>query len=210
MEASRVSQQENPLEAPSPKLLRQILSIEPSVDGKLKYRPCLVTLRDGRRRDFVYVQEVEEYLRYWGVLPDDDEGKRSVDFREVVAVEESPNRLPVDIANRLYDRGESGMGYYTFTLILQDGSEIVCLTGGAVDFVELPQGVSVGDVTGVSHIGWRERLSEGGYAETAPYAWCLYSAPNRSPWSRLKQIYRRVAPSHVGREEVSTVEEEQE
>lgn len=84
------------IEAPviSEFLWRDLIDVEPSVDGSVKYRPCLVGLRDGSFRDCVYVQEVERWLDYWGVAPAAESGKSEVPFREIVSVRSSPRHLP--------------------------------------------------------------------------------------------------------------------
>jgi hypothetical protein len=97
--------------SPLPKRLSKLLNrIEPSGSGELLYFPCRVLLRDGTALDTVYIEPEKPYLKYWGVYPEDDEGKESVLIDDVVHIEESPVRLPVRWANVLYAGGESGMG----------------------------------------------------------------------------------------------------
>jgi hypothetical protein len=156
---------------------RQLERITPSFDGVCEYRPCRVRLGSGRMRDFVYVVEAEPYMRAWGVWPEDDEAKVSIAMGDVVEVQESPNRLPVELANKLYDAGESAMGSTVFTAVLRDGRRLTYATGNAVDFPSLPPGVEGGDIVDVV-------LGEGGDTfrdrrpaareTSAPYAWCLY------------------------------------
>jgi hypothetical protein len=131
-------------------------------------------LGDGTTRDHVYIQAVEVWFPLWGVLPDDDPGKESVPLGDVVSIAESPSRLPVPIANRIYAAGETGMGYQLFTLIFDDGAELPCLTGNAVDFVALPDHLDVRRVADVQ-VGVPHGLPVTDYARTAQYAWCLYS-----------------------------------
>ncbi len=105
-----------------PASLRQELSrVEPSYDGALEYRPCAVTLDDGTEQDFVYLCEAEPWFEYWGVDPEDDPGKASVALDRVVAIRESPSRLPARLANKMYRAGESAMGGCVFQLLLRDG-----------------------------------------------------------------------------------------
>jgi hypothetical protein len=133
-----------------------------------------VTLRDGSTRDYVYVQEVECYYRQWGVLPQHDKGKRAVSLSDLMVIVESPSRLPIPIAKTIYEAGESGMGYYVFTLVFDDGREVPCGTGNAVDFVALPEGLDPKDVVDVrTHTPYGLAVSD--YAPTANYAWCLYA-----------------------------------
>lgn len=157
-------------------LREQLERIEPSSDGVCAYRPCRVQLVSGETRDFVYVVDADEYIRVWGVWPEDDTGKRALAVEDVVAVEESPYRLPAELANKLYAWGESGMGYTLFTVVLRDGRRLPRVTGGAVDFPVLPDGLTTRDIVDVLREG-REvfkdrapRADEG----TAEYAWSLY------------------------------------
>jgi hypothetical protein len=157
-------------------LRRQLEAVPPSVDSGLAYRPCTVALRDGSFRDFVYVQEVGAWASRWigkGLIP---ERRMTVD--EVTSVAESRRRLPIAIANQLYDVGETGMGYYVFTLVFDDGREVPCLTGGAVDFIDLPDELDPARVVDVRVGVPTIELSK--YANAADYLWCFYSSdPHR-------------------------------
>jgi hypothetical protein len=156
--------------------------IVPSGDDELWYFPCRVTLRDGRIIDTVYIEPEMPYLRWWGVYPEDDRGKKFVKIEDVVKVEDSPTRLPVRFANQIYDHGESGMGYTIFTVIFSDGTRQAYSSGNAVDFICYPDGKEPNDVVAVLP-------HEGKYAQpvAAPdWFWCLYSGapfrPTRSIW----------------------------
>jgi hypothetical protein len=156
-------------------LLAQVEAVPPSTDGRLLYRPCQVTLRDGRMLDRVYVQEAWVWKGSWGVWPEDDRGKASVSIDDVTAIADSPSRLPPALATRLLEAGETGMGYTKFTLVLRDGRRINTVTGNAVDFPGLPTGMVGADVIDVvpgEHVG----TSETSMADQ-PYWWCLYTLP---------------------------------
>jgi len=158
-----------------PDLLAQVEAVTPSIDGRLLYRPCQVTLKDGRVIDRVYVQEAWTWKQTWGVWPEDDRGKASIRIDDVVRIWESPSRIAPELATRLLEAGESGMGYSRFTLILRDGRRFNAVTGGAVDFPGLPVGVAAGDVADVvphEHAG----ASDAEMADP-PYWWCLYTLP---------------------------------
>jgi hypothetical protein len=158
-----------------PDLLAQLEAVTRSIDGGLLYRPCRVTLRDGRVIDRVYVQEAWAWKGTWGVWPEDDRGKASISIDDVVRIEESPSRIAPDLDNRLLGAGESGMGYARFTLVLRDGRRVNAVTGGAVDFPGLPDGIDAGDVVDViphEHAG----SSDVAMADP-PYWWCLYALP---------------------------------
>jgi hypothetical protein len=161
----------------SGELRAELERIAPSWDGMCEYRPCRVRLTSGEMRDFVYLIDADAYIRRWGPWP--PEAKNVVSVQDVVAVEESPHRLPAALANRLYERGESGMGYTIFTVVLRDGRRLPRVTGNAVDFPALPDGVTTGDIVDVLHEG-REAFTDrrpSADEGTASYAWCLYRSP---------------------------------
>ena len=152
-------------------LYRQLTQITPSRDSDLEYFPCLVTLKDTRRVDRVYIVDFNQYKQSWVTPPEEDRHMRSVYIENVVKIEESPSRLPPRIANELYKEGESGMGYYVFTLEFKGGSHQAYLTGGAVDFVPLPEGKSWSGVTRVlPHTG----RNDPDLKHDLDYYWCLY------------------------------------
>src|SRR5687767_7604316 len=133
----------------SASLYEQLLQVEPSRDWDIEYRPCLVTLKDGQKIDCVYIVPEHPYIKIWGVFPEDDSGKESVLIGDVSEIEESPSRLPAKIANKIYDAGESGMGYCVFTLVFNDSSTQAYITGNAIDFFPLPEGKSAKDIEDV-------------------------------------------------------------
>ena len=151
-----------------PELARQ-LSVVEATDGI--YRPCIVTLHDGSMQDRVYLAEAQPWFRYWGVWPEDDDGKLSIDIRAVAAIAESPSRLPPQAANALYAAGESGMSYTIFTVEFADGSSVPIVTGNAIDFIDYPPGQSKDTVVKVlPHVG-----RDAPKIRRAPhYHWCLY------------------------------------
>jgi hypothetical protein len=154
----------------SPRLARQ-LSAVPASGGI--YHPCSVVLNDGTVKDRVYVVAAAPWFRDWGIWPEDDRGKRSVDIRTVASINDSPSRLPARFADELYKAGESGMGYTIFTVRFRDGSSIAVGTGDAVDFIDYPDGQSPQTVVGVlPHVGRDDRHLRSG----PEYWWCLYEA----------------------------------
>lgn len=157
-------------------LYEQLLEVPASHTGELDYRPCQVTLRDGSTVDRVYVVEALPYFRTWGVAPEDDAGKSSLPIHEVRSLRESPYRLEARLATKMYQAGESGMGYCVFQLLVDDGRRLDCLTGNALDFIDWPPGVSPGMVRGlVPHAGEARTSTDriGG----ADYSWCLFEPP---------------------------------
>jgi hypothetical protein len=158
--------------------------IVPSGGNELWYFPCRVTLRSGKVLDTVYIEPEMPYLRYWGVYPEDDRGKRSVKIDDVVKVEDSPTRLPARFANQIYDHGESGMGYTIFTVVFSDGEQQACSTGNAVDFICYPNEKSPKDVAAVIPHEGRNTQTVG-----APdWYWCLYSGEPFRPIRTAAQV----------------------
>jgi hypothetical protein len=158
-----------------PELLDQVLAVPPSGAGDLLYRPCQVTLIDGRVLDRVYVQEAYTWKQRWGVWPEDDSGKDTISIEDVASISNSPSRLPAALATRLLEAGETGMGYTKFTLVLRGGRRINAFTGDAVDFAALPDGVSVAEIVEVvPHVHDGEPAAR---SLEPPYWWCLYTLP---------------------------------
>ncbi|MCW9707425.1 hypothetical protein [Fodinibius salsisoli] len=153
-------------------LERQLDKISPSFDRDLAYKPCLVHLdTDNKVVDRVYVINAEDYIKHWGVWPENDRGKNYINISRVIKIAESPSRLPAEIANEIYQAGESGMGYSVFTLKFTDGTSKAYVTGNAVDFIDYPEGKSADDILSVEpHVG-RERAVQ----SRTRYFWCLYS-----------------------------------
>jgi hypothetical protein len=151
---------------------------------ELWYFPCRVTLKDGRILDTVYIEPEMPYLRWWGVYPENDRGKRSVKIGDVAKVEDSPTRLPAQFANQVYDHGESGMGYTIFTVVFSDGQRQACIGGNAVDFIQYPNGKGPNDVAAVlPHEG---RNTE--WVPAPDWYWCLYSGDPFRPTRTAVQV----------------------
>jgi hypothetical protein len=153
-------------------LYKQLLQVVPTGDSGIEYRPCLVTLKDGRKVDCVYVVLEQPYIKQWGVFPENDSHKQSVQIEDVSEIKESLSRLPPVIANKIYKAGESGMGYCVFTIVFSDGSLQAYVTGNAVDFVPLPAHKVAKDIVDVHpHEGRQAENQMNGLG----YYWCLYS-----------------------------------
>jgi hypothetical protein len=156
-------------------LQTQLDRIPFTTDYGKKYYPCLVTLTDGRKQDFVYIADADEYIDSWGVWPDHDSDMREIRAEDVRKIQESPSRLPPSIAQRLYEAGESGMGYEAFQLSYGDGSRSYHFTQGAVDFVRLPNGKRGEDIVDVHPHKRPRKCAPGKCAITGSheYFWCL-------------------------------------
>jgi hypothetical protein len=158
---------------PLPSDLRtQWEAIVPSVSGSLQYRPCSAALKSGPVIPCVYVIDAQAYIGTWGVWPQDDLGKLYVDVEDVASISESPFRLPVRFANELYRAGESGMGYSAFTVVLADATEAHFTSGGALDFIALPDGRSVADIVRVIPHSGRGQTQ----TPSPKYYWCLFGS----------------------------------
>jgi hypothetical protein len=154
------------------KLREDLSTIPPSVDAGLTYWPCAARLKDGTVLACVYVVHEVPYIKQWGVYPQYDRGKSYISVTDVDALADSPKRLPAQFANKLYRRGESGMGYTIFTVVFTDGSRQAYVTGNAVDFISYPEGKTPSDVIDVlPHEG---RAAEP--ISRPEYYWCLFSA----------------------------------
>jgi hypothetical protein len=150
-------------------LKEQLLKVTPSVDFTMKYRPCKVRLKDGQVIDRVFVVERDSYLMTWGVMPKDDPGKKSISIEDVEEISESPFRMPADNASVLYDYGESGMGYVLFTIKFNNGQILNCVTGNAVDFPPIPDGLTTKNIIEVIPGGQRKNTVQG-----LDYFWCIF------------------------------------
>jgi hypothetical protein len=147
--------------------IRQVESIPPSNTGswgmnKLHY-PCAMILKDGSRLERVIcVEDHRGFTTDGWIHPD-----------EVVRIEKSPLRMPARLATKLYEAGESGMGYEIFKMVTRSAGTIVYVTGNIVDFPDLPDGVNTLDIVDVlPHEGRNE--SKTSYRQGAPFKWCFY------------------------------------
>jgi hypothetical protein len=183
----------------SASLREELSKIEPSYVGKIKYCPCAVKLRDGSERDCVYLIEQYSYISVWGVYPEDDPGKGWIPVDEVLSVRSSLSRLPAKFATKLYEGGESGMGFVVFTVRFSDGSQQAYVAGNAADFIRYPNEKKADDVVDVlPHVGRDTKP-----VQVPEHFWCLYSDENtkrayesgltkplemqqRSLWARLR------------------------
>ena len=158
----------------TPYLETALRAVEPS-GGRCEpvYHPCAAILKDGSRIECLYICEAQSWFRYWGVWPDEDRAKKDLNLLDISSIEESRFRLPARFANRLYEAGESGMGYTIFTIVFKDGSQRAYGTGNAVDFIGYPIGKSAADITEVlPHVG---RDDPAGMMSCPDYVWRLYS-----------------------------------
>lgn len=153
------------------KLRDDLSAIAPSTSGDLTYWPCAARMKDGTVLDRVYVVPEGPYIRQWGVYPQQDHGKNHISIADVEALTDSPTRLPARFANKLYNAGESGMGYVIFTVVFADGSSQAYGGGNALDFVLYPEGKGQGDVVDIlPHEG-----RDSDPVRRPDYYWCLFA-----------------------------------
>jgi hypothetical protein len=130
-------------------------------------------LRSGEELDGVYLVPEDPFRAWWGIYPEEDPGKKSIRLEDVLAVKESPTRLPADFANQIYRKGESGNGYTIFTVVFAGGAREVCANANPIDFIRYPVGKGPSDVIEVlPHEGRGEKPVWG-----PDYYWCLFSGP---------------------------------
>jgi hypothetical protein len=82
--------------------------------------------------------------------------------------------MPAHLATRLYSAGESGQGYEIFTMDLRSGQSLVFVTGNVVDFPDLPEGVTTGDILDVHPHEGRERTARESYRGSAEFRWFYF------------------------------------
>ena len=141
-----------------------------SKDGSFKYYPCQVKMINGEEIDNVYIVEENSYRKSWGTMPDEDSGKKYILIENVESITESPNRLEPRLANKIYEAGESGMGYCLFKIVFENGEKFDVASGNAVDFMPMINGMTAKKIVDVlPHEGSRKNFVNG-----PEFYWCLY------------------------------------
>ena len=143
--------------------LKQVEKIKPSKCRDTLHRPCSVVLKDGTRVERVIC--VEEHRGFetdaW-LHPD-----------RVDKIEESQFRMPPKLATKLYEAGESGMGYEIFKMKMKSGETFVFVTGNVVDFPNLPDGYTTKDIKKIFPHEGRDVPAEQ-HHRGAKFQWCFY------------------------------------
>jgi len=141
-----------------------------------------VLLRQGELYERVYVMDRDTYVQLGGIWPDPPDGTSALAIENIDWIEDSPHRLTPEIATKIYEAGETGLGYRVFTLLLENGTRLPYSTGRQVDFLELPPGVTTWDIVDVlPHVG-REFFQGKGfqpYTHAGSFDWCLYEGESR-------------------------------
>lgn len=130
-----------------PVLHEMLIRIPPSKHRDTEFRPAQLRLRDATIVPCAYVMPADHFLARCGTTTD---GPDFIAIDDVEAIEECPYRLPADIATRVHNEGETGMGYCLFTVKYSDGTKTVFNAfSTGLDFVDYPPGKSPADVVDV-------------------------------------------------------------
>jgi len=165
-------------------LVERLKNVERSGDalsplGGAFYYPCSTELNDGRTLECVYFGDKKDYVKHWG---NTTSGRFFVDLSEVKAISECKYCISSKLAKKIYDSGESGMGYYKFRIVMKDGKIFPYLTGDAVEYLELPEGYTIEDIVDVKPFYQSPREGKcmdytdywkKGYYGSKRYYWCL-------------------------------------
>jgi len=149
--------------------LEMLSEIEPSKVKEREFHfPCMLKLRDGKIVERVIcVEDSRGFEGDWWIHPKD--------VSEVLPSEE---RLPAALATKLYEAGESGMGYEVFNLKTKEGKEFTCVTHNVVDFPQLPKGVRTSDIAEVFPHTGRDNFGSSDFYDRPPGStWCYYLKP---------------------------------
>jgi len=164
----------NSLDRPklSASLWQQLVEIEPSSEGTVKYFPCDVVLTTGQRVDCVYLISLVDYVKVWRFYPDRGHDKGYLEVEDIASIAESRFRLPAKFANILHACGESGMGYIIFTVEFRTSFKQAYVVGDfGMDFVSYPDGLGKEDVVGVTPHAGRDMEHINGQK----FSWCVFS-----------------------------------
>ena len=148
----------------------RLIEASQSLEGMPLY-PCALELLDGRVLNCAYVVSASDCKRFKIQSGSAEEGdSRWVAAVDVGLIRESPMRLPAKFAGELRRAGESGMGYWVFTVVFSwfRRREYV---QSFVDFIEYPDGKGPDDVKKViPHKGRREV----GSVSSLEVYWCVF------------------------------------
>lgn len=156
-------------------LYKQLLGIEPGVtSGGPRLFPCAVELINGTTLDCVYMLSLADARRF--KLDDGlyrDGAGRWIKSDTVRSVSESPSRFPRRFASEINEAGESGMGYWAFTVTFTWWRRRHYVQS-FLDFIAYPRGLGPPDVRSVKpHAGKREFSS----ISSLDVHWCAVEFP---------------------------------
>lgn len=156
-------------------LMQQLHAVEPSDEGRVKYYPCMVKTRDGSQFERVCFVEETFFNDVWGLRL---EKGNSVHVSEIVKICESPYRLPAQFASRLYELGETGMGYHRFWITLNSGKVLLCTMGNILEFPDLSSDDFADGIANIKLYDDKEAMmpQDAAVLEVMPasFKWCVY------------------------------------
>lgn len=155
----------------SPALMLQLSSVEPSANFGRKFYPCAVRLKDGGALNRVCLADAETFWFFTRrhAPPSEVPGIRWISAAAIESIQESPYRLPARFANVLYGRGETGMGYFIFTVVFSFWLKRTYLAEGFVDFIDYPPGRGPSDVREVI-----PHTSKRAFKAVPAFHWCVF------------------------------------
>jgi len=155
-------------------ICQQVLSIEPgAMPSGARVFPCSVELFDGKTVDCVYVLSSADFRRLGLDEVSGGGDTRWIKPEAVRSVKESPSRLPANFARELSRAGESGMGYWAFTVTFSWWRRREYVQP-FIDFIEYPRGLGPADVRSVKpHQGKRDLSS----VSSLDVRWCAFDFP---------------------------------
>lgn len=119
----------SPIGALSPPLREQLKKIAPVADGRTVRYPCALRLTNGRFLPRAYLVPYSS-LEFG---PD----ANWIHTNDIAEITPSPDRLPAEFANQIRAAGESGFGYYVFTVKFSWLWQRSYLTS-LIDFIKYP------------------------------------------------------------------------
>jgi len=131
--------------------LKQLVSIAPSRNYDVNYYPCQVEMKSGLVHENAYIVDYDLFVKTWlgRTPPNEENNPMYISIDAVTSIKNSPNRLPAHLANKLYDAGETGMGYSAFKIMYDNGTSLNVVTGNAVDFVPSAVGLTPNNIIDV-------------------------------------------------------------
>jgi len=135
----------------------QLSVIEPSVRGGCYVYPGAAILKDGTFLNCVYFATMSTYRRLFGLdHPSASPVSKWLSPQDIASIHQSSARLPAKFAREIYQAGESGMGYYMFTVKFSWWSSRAYVTSH-VDFIDYPPDKGPRNVRSVfPHVGNRK------------------------------------------------------
>ena len=158
-----------PCNTASTEFLWMLASIEPTkVTESVFHYPCRIRLRDGSWVDrAICTEDARGFTGDWWIHPDD-----------VAEIVPSDKRLPAALASKLYQTGESGMGYECFEVKVEGYENFSCVTYNVVDFPALPDEVTTKQILNVyPHRGQEWHGSPRCFNKPPEFTWCYFINP---------------------------------